>query len=254
MSNAFFLYGRTERNLFGKALPDGMHVAFYGGGKTTTSTQQVSVPQDVLQRYNVVNAQAQQVAQTPFQQYSTDPNAFVAPLTPTQQAGIANTNAMAGEAQPFYGAAAGLAGMAGPTNVGQLSGQQIGQYMNPFVQSVVNPTAQLLNQQQQAQMSGQTGQAMQQGAFGGDRAGIAAANLAGQQNLAFANAINPLYSQAYNTALQTAQGQQGFNLQQQQANNQLALQQAGLFGQLGAGAQTAGLQGAQAQLGAGTLG
>ena len=246
----FFSFGDEET----RQLPPGMAIEFFGGGKTGTTTQSVQIPPDVLARYNSVNSTAQQVAQTPFQQYSTDPNAFVAPLTPTQQAGIANTNAMAGEAQPFYGAAAGLAGMAGPTNVRQLSGQQIGQYMNPFVQSVVNPTAQLLNQQQQAQMSGQTGQAIQQGAFGGDRAGIAAANLAGQQKLAFANAINPLYSQAYNTALQTAQGQQGVNLQQQQANNQLALQQAGLFGQLGAGAQAAGLQGAQAQVSAGTLG
>ena len=234
-----------------RQLPPGVITKFFGGGKTSTSTSQVTIPPEVLARYNAVNAQAQQVAQTPFQQYSNNPNAFVAPLTPTQQAGIINTNAMAGEAQPFYGAAAGLAGSAAPTNVPLLGGAQIGRYMNPFVQSVVNPTAQLLNQQQQAQMSGQTGQAIQQGAFGGDRAGLAAANLAGQQSLAFANAINPLYSQAYNQALQTAAGQQAFNLQQQQANNQLALQQAGLFGQLGAGAQAAGLQGAQAQLAAG---
>ena len=190
------------------------------GGKTSTSTSQVKIPSEVLARYKAVNRYAEDVASQPFQQYATDPNAFVAPLTQTQQAGIANTNAAANEAQPFYGAAAGLAGSAAPTNVQQLSGRQINQYMNPFVQSVVNPTAQLLSQQQQAQMSGQTGQAIQQGAFGGERAGLAAAQLAGQQNLAFANAINPLYSQAYNQALQTAAGQQAFNLQQQQANNQ----------------------------------
>jgi Chaperone of endosialidase len=222
------------------------------GSGTSTSTQTTTIPQDVLNRYNSVNATAQQVAQTPFQTYSTNPNAFVAPLTGTQQAGIANTNASAGAAQPYYGAATGLTMAASPTNVGNISGRQIGQYMNPFIQSVVNPTAQLLNQQQQQAMSGQTGNAIQQGAFGGDRAGIAAANLAGQQSLAFANAINPLYSQAYNTALSTAQQQQGFDLSQQQANNQLALQQGQQLASLGTGAQAAGLQGAQAQLAAGT--
>jgi len=253
MSNlAFAKTGSIDH--FGRLLPPGVINEFFGGGKTATTTQSVQIPPEVLARYNSVNSTAQQVAQTPFQQYSTDPNAFVAPLNQQQQAGIAGTNAYANAALPGYEAGMAATGMAGPTNVGQLSGQQIGQYMNPFVQSVVNPTAQLLNQQQQTQMSGQTGNAIQQGAFGGDRTGIAAANLAGQQNLAFANAINPLYSQAYNTALSTAQGQQAFNLQQQQANNQLLLQQGAQFGNLGAGMQTAGLQGAQAQLSAGTLG
>lgn len=224
-----------------------------GGGKTSTSTQGVTIPPEVLQRYNAVNTQAQAVAQTPFQQYSTDPNAFVAGINQQQQAGIANTNTAATTGQGYFGAAAGLTGMASPTNVGPVNNQQISQYMNPYIQSVVNPTAQLLNQQQQAQMSGQTGQAIQSGAFGGDRAGIAAANLAGQQSLAFANAINPLYSQGYSQALGAAQQQQGVTLAQQQANNQLLLQQGAQFGNLGAGAQSAALQGAQAQIGAGTL-
>ena len=59
-----------------------------GGGKSSTSTSSVTIPPEVLARYNSVNATAEQVAQTPFQQYSTDPNAFVAPINSTQQAGI----------------------------------------------------------------------------------------------------------------------------------------------------------------------
>ena len=61
------------------------------GGKTSTSSSTVAVPPEVLARYNSVNATAQSVASTPFQTYSTDPNAFVAPLTATQQAGINTT-------------------------------------------------------------------------------------------------------------------------------------------------------------------
>ena len=77
------------------------------GGKTSTSTSQVTIPPEVLARYNSVNQQAQQTAQTPFQQYSTNPNAFVAPLTGTQLAGISATNANSQIAQPYYNAATG---------------------------------------------------------------------------------------------------------------------------------------------------
>lgn len=225
------------------------------GGKTSTSSSQVSIPPEVLARYNSVNANAEKVAKTPFQPYSNDPNAFVAPLNQQQIAGMQNINQSAGAAQPYYGAATRMtAAGAAPTNIGNVSGQDIGQYMNPYVQGVVNPAAQLLNQQQQAQMSGQTGQAMQQGAFGGDRSNLAAANLAGQQGLAFSNAINPLFSQGYTQALGAAQQQQGFQLGQQQQN----LARMGQAGQqlagIGTAAQGAGLQGAQAQMAAGQIG
>ena len=72
-----------------------------GGGSTSTYQPDPEFKQAALQNY----AFAQQIAQQPYQAYSTDPNAFVAPLTQTQQAGIQNTNAMAGAAQPYYGAA-----------------------------------------------------------------------------------------------------------------------------------------------------
>ena len=238
-----------------KRAPSFVAHEYFGGGKSTTTSQSVSIPPEVLARYNAVNTRAESVAQTPFQQYSSDPSAFVAPLNQTQQAGIENTTANANAAQPYYDAASQFAfAGASPTNVGQLNDQDIGRYMNPFVNSVVAPAAQLLDQQQQAQMSGQTGNAIKSGAFGGDRAGIAAANLAGQQSLSFANAINPLFSQAYDRGLQTAGQQQQFNLGQQQANLGRFSQAGQQLGGLGTGAQTAALQGAQAQLAAGQVG
>lgn len=75
------------------------------GGKSSTSTSKVAIPPEVLARYNSVNARAENVASTPFQSYSSDPSAFVAPLNATQNAGVANTNAAAGQAQPYYNAA-----------------------------------------------------------------------------------------------------------------------------------------------------
>ena len=293
------------------------------GGKTSQSTQQVTIPPDVLARYNSVNANAQQVSQTPFQQYGGE---FVSPVNQQQQAGIAATNQAAGMAQPYYGAATqqlmgaqgagqnyygaataatqgayqgaqpynqaatNLALMgAGPVNAQQIGGQQIGHFMSPYLGSVVGSEAALLNQNNQQAMSGQLGSAIQSGAFGGDRGGVAAANLAQQQQLANANIYSGLLNQGYGQALSAAQQQQGVNLSAEQANR-AALQQAsgqlagigqqgyaqgtgtgaqlaslgqGVYGMgagtsqalagLGAGAQEAALQGAQAQLGAGTL-
>jgi hypothetical protein len=279
------------------------------GGKSSTSTQQVQIPPDVLARYNSVNTTAQQAASAPFTQYSTDPNAFVAPLNSTQNAGVANANAAANQAQPYYAAATGQlqdaqslgAGMTGSaqtdllnaktaangynTNAGNyytgaynsaqpynstagqliagglgaaqplnqqaqsgyssaLAGAQpynqaatglaaasgqavnpttldssaINQYLSPYLQTVLGSTSSLLNQNNQQAMSGQTGSAISQGAFGGDRAGVAAANLAQQQQLANANIYSGILNTGYNNALGAAQQQQGVGLSAAQAN------------------------------------
>lgn len=215
-----------------------------GSGKTSTSTQQVSIPPEVLARYNAVNARAEQVAQTPFQRYTGD---FVAPLTGTQQAGIYGTSAAANLAQPFYGAGAGMT-LAGAQNVGPLTQGQIAYYENPYIESVARPTYQALRQQQQEEMMGQTANAIRSGAFGGDRAGLVAANLARQQQLGMAQAMAPIYAQGYGQAVQTAAGQQGVVAQDLARQMAAGQQIAGL----GTGAQQAALQGAQAQLAAGT--
>jgi hypothetical protein len=217
-----------------------------GGGKTSTSTQSVTIPPEVLARYNAVNARAEQTATQPFQQYSGE---FVAPLNPVQQAGIQATNVGSQLAQPYYGAAAGMT-LAGAQDVGPLTQGQIGYYQNPYTQAVVNPTLAALGQQFGQQQSAQQAQAIKAGAFGGERAGLQRAQLAGQQGLAAAQAIAPLYQQGYQQAVQTAGSQQGVIAQDLARRMQAGQQLAGL----GTGAQQAALQGAQAQIGAGTLG
>lgn len=319
------------------------------GGKSGTTTSTVSIPPDVLKRYNAVNTRAEQVASKPFQPYTGQ---FVAGITPTQQAGISATNQYAQSAQPYFQAATGQLGQAqgqgqqaiqqafGSLGQGVDVGQQYAQaatqgigsalqagqpyqgaatqaalaggqaitpenlniqgYMNPYTQSVADTTFQALRQQQQQEMAGQTANAIRSGAFGGDRAGLVAANLARQQQLGTAQAMAPIYQQGYSQALGAATnmaqnnraalqnlasqlqgiGQQGFGQQmtaaqqmaglgQQQFGQGLgAAQQLGALGQqqygmgagtaqqlaaLGTGAQQSALQGAQAQLGAGTL-
>ena len=226
-----------------------------GGGKGGSSSTSVSIPPEVIARYNAVNAQAQSVAQTPFTPYSSDPNAFVAPLNATQNAGVAGTNQYANAAQPYYQTAADYttqgAASANPTALDQNS---INQYMSPYLNDVVGSTVANLRQQQQQEQSGLLGNAAMAGAFGGDRAGIAQANLAKQQDLASGQTISNLLNQGYGQALQTAQQQQGLDLASQQANLARLSSAGQQMAALGTGAQGAGLAGAQAQLAAGQVG
>jgi hypothetical protein len=231
-----------------------------GGGKGGSSSSTVSIPPEVLARYNAVNAQAEKLGgtdaagnpNTPFQPYSTDPNAFVAPLTPTQQSGIANTNASAGAAQPWYQRAGGLAAASAQNvNPQQYSTGQIAQYMNPFAQQVIGGTLAPLQQQQAQDRQNLISSNIRGGAFGGDRAAIADAALRGQQEMATGNVVGGLLTPMYNQAQQEFNTQQGVNLAAQQANRQNYQTAAGLLGNLGTGAQTAALTGAQAQLSAG---
>lgn len=217
------------------------------GGNSTSST--VTIPPEVLARYNAVNANAENVAATPFQSYSGQ---FVAPLTATQQSGISNTNAAANQAQPSFQQAQGLtAASAYNVNPSQINASSINQYMSPYLQDVVGSESALLNQNNQQQQSGQMGTAITSGAFGGDRSGIAAANLNQQQNLANANIYSGLLNTGYNNALSTAQQQQGVDLSAQQSNRANLQNVAQQYAGLGAAAQSSALQGAQAQLSAG---
>lgn len=225
-----------------------------GGGKGGSSTQTVSIPPEVLARYNAVNARAEETAQTPFTEYSQDPNAFVAPLNATQQAGVAGANQYANAAQPYYSTAADYTQQgAGAVNPTALDQNAINQYMSPYLNNVVGSTMANLRQQQGQEASQFAGGLASSGAWGGDRAGIAAANLAKQQEMASGQILSGLLNQGYGQALQTAQQQQGIDLAAQQANLARLSQAGSQMGALGTAAQGAGLAGAQSQLAAGQV-
>lgn len=222
------------------------------GGKTATSTSQVSIPPEVMARYNAINARAERVAETPFQQYSTDPNAFVAPLNQVQNQATGMIANAGNAGQGYFNQAGSLTGAgAGAANPGELD---IAKYYNPFTSMVADNVYQALRQQQQEEMAGQTANAIKSGAFGSDRAGIAAGNLARQQQLGLAGAMLPIYQGGFDKALSTAQQQQGVELSAEQQNLARQLQAGQQFAGLGSTATGTGLQAGQALLGAGTLG
>lgn len=208
-----------------------------GKGSQTTTSQSSSAPNPQAgAAYSDLLNRAAGVASTPYQAYTGE---LTAPVNAQQNLGIGNINQNSNFAQPYVQQAAGIAqGAANP-----LTASQIQQYQNPYTQNVVNATQAQFNNQNAQQQQQLTGNSIAQGALGGNRVGVAQANLAGQQQLAQNPVIAGLYANSYNSGLQTA-GQQ---FQQ----NPLAA--AGSLANFGISGQGAALSGAGAQLGAGTL-
>ena len=157
----------------------------------------------------------------------------------------------------------------------------VGNFYNPYAQSVIAPTQALFNEQNAEQFNQVRGNAAAQGAFGGDREAVAEAQTARQQQLAQAPVLAQLQSTGYQQAVQNALASAGLqqqtagtllnagqqfaglgNLQQQgynaatsadQANAWLKSQAGFGMGNLANEAQSLGLQGANAQIGAGGM-
>lgn len=185
--------------------------------------------------YQKLLQQAQGVAATPYTPYGGE---LVAPINAQQQQGIAGVNAAANSAQPYMNKAYQYAQDAAQP----ITQQQIEQYMSPYTKNVVDATQNQFNSQNAQQQQKLLGNAIAQGALGGNRVAVGQAALANQQQLAQAPVIAGLQNQGYQTGLNTA-------LSQQQA---MALG-ANSLGTLGVAGQNAALTGAGAQIGAGTL-
>ena len=207
------------------------------GGKKATTTSKVTIPPEVLARYNAVNARAETAAAAPFAAFGNTAADYVAQLNARQNAGFNDINATAGSYLPYMTEAttATRAGL-GPAYEG------IDNYMSPYIKNVADTTGAYLRQQQEQAQSGALGNAISSGAFGGDRAGIAAANLQQQNQMAYGKTMADILNQGYTQALGASQA----DLARQLAGGE---QLAGL----GAQSQQLGLQGAQAKIAAGTM-
>ena len=116
-----------------------------------------------------------------------------------------------GYTQPYFQQATQAAqGAAQPVQLQQFSPDAVNQYLSPYLNDVVGSAVANINQTNAQQQQQVLGNSIQRGAFGGDRAGIAQAELARQQGLAgnatIANLLNTGYGQALGE----------FNQQQQQ--------------------------------------
>jgi hypothetical protein len=237
-----------------------------GGGAPSTTTQyQTQIP-EYARGYveNMLGATQNQLFKTDaegkisgfqdYKPYSTNPSDYIASFSPLQQqaqSGAANLK-MPGQ----YDQASNMTGIAG---LGSLqAGQNYARnatdpgtqqaYMSPYIQNALQP--QLAEMQRQYGITGaqQQGQATQQGAFGGGREAIMAAENERNKNMAMNKAIG----EGYQNAFQQAQ-------QAQQFGSTLGLQGLSQAGQAGAGlasiggqklAAEQGILGTQNQMGA----
>jgi hypothetical protein len=107
----------------------------------------------------------------------------------------------------------------GTMNAAQLGANDYQQFMNPYVQSVVDPMMASLRNNAAQQKADVNAHAAAAGSFGGSRAALQNAQIDRGVNEQLAQVVPALYSQAYNSA----QGLAGQNTQfQQQANMQNA--------------------------------
>ena len=180
------------------------------------------------------------INQNPYMQYMGD---RVAQFTPLQQQSYENAGLM--QTSPQLQDATAMAGQAGlgalntgytynPYAAEKFTGANVEQYMNPYMQNVVE--RQQADAQRQSQIAGQAqgAQAARSGAFGGSgdylMRGQAAGNLARQKGDIQAQGLNNAYQQA-TQQFNTSQGQ-----------NQAAAQLNAQQGQFGAGLGLQGLQ------------
>jgi hypothetical protein len=256
-------YSRRQLEAFGEPLGDSVtrkengRVIYGGGGSGGgggTSSQVTDLPdwakgtaQKSLAGAEALtfqkDAQGNITGLQPYQQYTGERTAQFTPLQQQAFTGAGNmqTSAATGQGVNIAGQAAGqaLGASYDPYATGQF-GAQAGQYMDPYMQNVVN--IQQREAQRQADIAGtQRGaQAVQSGAFGGSRQAImdaeAARNLSMQKGDIQARGLQDAYGR----------GQQQFNTEQQLREQsrqygaglglqglQTALQGAGQLGQLG---------------------
>lgn len=199
-----------------------------------TTTTNTSPNATAAAYYQQLMANAQGVAATPYRDYRGE---AVAPWNPSQYQALGIISNADLQAQPQYAAASQLA-----FNAAQpITAADIQQYVNPWTQNVVNATQNQFNNQNAQAVNQVKGNAISQGAFGGNREAVAEANTLGQLALNQAPTIAGLYSSGYGQGVNTA-------LAEQQAK----LAGANQVGSLAGAGQQAALQGAGALLGAGT--
>jgi len=209
------------------------------GGKTSTTnnTTSTSPPQAFLDAYQGLINKANPIAATPYQAYGGQ---LVAGLSSGQNQAINQAQNTTGIAQPYFQQANQYVQQsATPISTTPFSASAIQQYQSPYTQQVIDSTLANINQQNAGQQNQLTGSAIASGVnpFGGDRAGLASAELARNQDLAKNQTIAGLENQGYTQALGQFNTQNALGLQTGAQNAATAANAAGLSGSIGQGLQ-----------------
>jgi len=228
------------------------------GSQASTSYQ---APEEIKSAITDILGRAAKQSNAPYPQYSPATAAqyqnynagLLAPLSPDQAQAGQTISGLQGGTQPMFQQAAQMVNnAASPLQMQQFNQQNVNRYMNPYLNDVVNSAVSNINQTNAQQQQQVLGNAIQKGAFGGDRAGIAQAELARQQNLSNNATISNLLNQGYTQAQGQFNNQQQTDLATQLQNRNLQSTNAINLANFATQGQQAALQQAQAQYGYGT--
>lgn len=228
--------------------------------QSTTSTTQQQLPAWLNQASMNAVQNSETLGTTPggvqpLSQYTA------APLTSAANTDIQGLQNGVGSTAAGYGSAQGAtSNFLGYTpqqvSAGQLSNTDLTPYLNPYTQTVINSALPLLDQQRQQANNQSAAQAVQAGAFGGSREGVAEGVNNSQSALNAAQLAAQLQSANFSQAQGAATTDLNRNLTAAQSNQAAGLQGAGVdlgaaqqLGNLTAQGQTAnqaGLTGALA--------
>jgi hypothetical protein len=220
------------------------------GSSNQTITTQNPISEAAQPYVENLLGRTQSLVDTPYQTY---PGQRTADFTDLQNQSFQGVQGLG--VAPQLGQAtnyAGVAGLGGFGVAGQATNQgfqnQVGGYMNPYLQYSLAPQLAEANRQYDISGAQQQSNATRSGAFGGSREAIMAAENERNRNMG----LNSIIGQGYNTAFTNAQQQYNQNLQNQLSGFGLANTAASNLGNLGQtqfGQQQAAL-GMQNQFGA----
>ena len=189
---------------------------------------------------------AETAAKNLAQPYQGNTVAGLDPLT-SQAIGLTGQN-IGSTNQAFAQAGQTAADVAGYTPGSFLSGN-VGAYMNPYIQNVEQAALGNLNQAYQQSLNTIGDRAINAGAFGGSRQGVAEGVAASETARQMGDLSAQLRAQGYGQAAQLMEG----DMARQMAGQELNLRAAGMQGDLATAGQGAYLQSLQSALAAGQI-
>ena len=198
------------------------------GANSTSSSSYDTYLQGLL--YDTLGA-AKSEANAPYTAYTGQ---RVAGFTPDELQSFQQTRNLQGSQQGLYDQAGtalnqGMQGLQALGNMPSTFGtDQLNQYMNPYIQGVVNTTtdqAMRTNQQELNRLRGSAGLA---GAFGGSRQAIAEQELFGNTQRNLNSTVADLYSSGYGQAVDQFNKDRQFGIDRLQPNLQYAQGLSGL--------------------------
>ncbi len=214
----------------------------FGGGDDETTTKKTTTLSPQLEEFVGSSLTgADEITNLPYQPYE---GGRIAGFGEDTQAGFAGVEGNQGVWQPGLDEASGIASGVGQHEVTAFPDIDIGAYMNPFIQQVMDRSLSEMNRQNMIDRNNLKGGIAAQGAYGGSRHGI----LEGEQQRGQSELKQNLIAELMSGAYKDAGTQYRADVNNQFVNSQLQLQAGNQLAGYGRDASQMGYQDAAAMM------